>query len=97
MALVSALFTMIYIGVNAFLFVTNLLLPLPIVIVDAILLVFWLISMSGFGSSGFLKISCTYTINYGFGWGLSGTSSVSGTSRVCQVSKTIFGFSFLVL
>lgn len=94
MALVSSLFTIIYVVINFFLLFANLLLPLAIVIVDAFLLVFWLISMAGFGASGFLATDCSYEIGYGYGWSVSYST---GTWVPCEVSKAIFGISFIVL
>jgi len=95
MALVSALFTIIYFAINLALLFTNLLLPLAIVIVDAFLLVFWLISMAGIGASGVLSSSCkvdTYTVDYYYYYSYSGTE----TNTTCEVAKGIFGMSFII-
>lgn len=101
MGVVSSLFTLLYVGANVFLFISNLLLPLPIVIVDAVLLVFWLITMAGFGDSGILASNCKYPILTGLStyssYFESSSVYVYGTSRICTVSKTIFTFSFFSL
>ncbi|KAL0634133.1 hypothetical protein Q9L58_006940 [Maublancomyces gigas] len=98
MGVVSSLFTLLYVGANVFLFLSNLLLPLPIVIVDAVLLLFWVITMGGFGGSGFLSISCKFTYNAGiYSPYLTSTNIfVVQTSKVCTVSKAIFTFSFFI-
>ncbi|CAZ80992.1 unnamed protein product [Tuber melanosporum] len=89
MTLVSALLTLIYIGINFFLLFSNLLLPLAITITDAFLAVFWLISMAGTGDSGYLSVSdCELTDWY---W------LITYTSTVCQVSKASFALSFLLM
>ncbi|RPB05115.1 hypothetical protein L873DRAFT_1798088 [Choiromyces venosus 120613-1] len=91
MSLVSALFSIIYIGINFFLLFTNLLLPLAITVTDAFLAILWLISMAGTGASGVLEINdCKfYTTDFFvvYTW----------TSIACQVSKASFAISFLLL
>ncbi|PWW79012.1 hypothetical protein C7212DRAFT_356225 [Tuber magnatum] len=84
--LVSALFSLIYIGINFFLLFSNLLLPLAITITDAFLAVLWLVSMAGTGDSGYLAISdCV------IGW------YYTYTSTLCQVSKASFALSFILM
>ncbi|KAG0634503.1 hypothetical protein HOY80DRAFT_522365 [Tuber brumale] len=93
MTLVSALFTLIYVGINFFLLFSNLLLPLAITITDAFLAVFWLISMAGTGDSGVLSMSnCEVT-----GIDFYSISIITYTSTVCQVSKASFALSFLLM
>lgn len=98
MGVVSALFTLLYVGANGFLIVSNLLLPLPVVIIDAILLVFWLTTMSGFGNSGFLSVNCKYPVATSFSvFSSTGPIITYKTDMVCTTSKAIFTFSFFSL
>lgn len=92
MALVSAIFSIIYVGINFFLLFSNLLLPLAITITDAFLAVFWLISMAGTADSGYLAVKdCEFfTTDFLFTY-------YTFTSTVCQVSKAAFGLSFLLM
>ncbi|CUS09400.1 unnamed protein product [Tuber aestivum] len=85
--LVSALFSLIYIGINFFLLFSNLLLPLAITITDAFLAVFWLISMAGTGDSGILSVSDCGDYYYFYAY----------LSTVCQVSKASFALSLLLM
>ena len=91
MTITAAVFTMVYVGVNFVLFFMNLLLPLAIVIVDAIITVFWVIALAGLGDSKFLPVSCTYT-EYDIFF-----ISITYTSIPCRVVKASFGISFLLL
>jgi len=97
MALVSAIFSIIYVGINFFLLFSNLLLPLAITITDAFLAVFWLISMAGTADSGFLAVKdCEFVATTtDFFW--SYTTSFYFKSTVCQVSKAAFALSFLLM
>jgi len=92
MALVSALFSIIYVGINFFLLFSNLLLPLAITITDAFLAVFWLISMAGAADSGYLAVK-----NCEFALLIDVFSYISFTSTVCQVIKAAFALSFLLM
>jgi len=93
MALVTALFTIIYFGINLFLLFSNLLLPLAIVIVDAFLLVFWLICIAGFGASGVLSSNCQISVEY---YSYSFDYDFTGTLIPCEVAKATFGISFII-
>lgn len=89
MALVSALFSLIYVGINFFLLFSGLLLPLAITITDAFLAVFWLISMAGAGDSGYLAVKDCQFIDL--------FSLYIWTSTLCQVSKAVFALSLLLM
>jgi len=93
-ALVSALLSVIYIGINFFLLFSNLLLPLAITITDAFLAVFWLISMAGTADSGYLSVKDCKFIDISYFYG---GYSVVYTSTVCQVAKASFALSFLLM
>ena len=90
MTITAAVFTMVYVGVNFVLFFMNLLLPLAVVIVDAVITVFWVIALAGLGDTKYLPLSCTYT-DYGY------FLSYTYTSVPCRVVKAAFGISFLLL
>lgn len=91
MAVVSALFTLFYVGAKAFLLFSNMLLPLPVVIIDVILLIFWIVTVGGFGDSWFLKSDCKYSLYTGY------TLYTIESSPVCSVSKAVFTFSLFTL
>lgn len=96
MGVVSALFTLLYVGAKVFLLFSNMLLPLPVVIIDAILLLFWIMTVGGFGDSWFLKSDCKFSISTGY-TGFSGSYYTIGTSPVCSVSKATFTFALFSL
>lgn len=94
MGVVSALFTLIYLGAKGFLLFSNMLLPLPVVVIDAILLIFWIITVGGYGDSWFVRSNCKYSVYTGLGYGVEVSL---GTSPICSVSKAAFAFSLFSL
>ncbi|KAI5777608.1 hypothetical protein EDC01DRAFT_591493, partial [Geopyxis carbonaria] len=90
--LVTALFTLIYVGITFTLLFMNMLLPLAVVIVDAFLLVFYLISMAGTAASGVVGSDCTYSSLY---TGIYTYSLTTYTSTPCVVSKGAFALELL--
>ena len=68
----------------------GLLLPLAVVIVDAFLLLFWIISLAGAGADGFIGTDCTYA-----SYGLYSYNVYSYTSTPCVVGKAMFAMELL--
>jgi len=93
LGLFTSLVAMLYCIATIVLYFTNLALPLALLIVDAFLLVFYLISMAGTADSGIVGGSCTYSY-YSDNIYIS-DYTYSYTSTPCIVVKASFAFELL--